>query len=385
MKVLVTSLGTHGDFSPMRALASGLAALGHSVTLCASAAHLEEGCEAGLDTLVVEDFTRNELVTCMRAVADEPCVARRTQALVQSWMMPAVAAFATTLRSVIGAYGRRATNGLGLAPHVRLGALRSDDLLCLLCPMHAAENDELASYDVHKLSLIPHVLFPEFQKRHADLVTLSDVEPPEAVAAGAALAAARDFAKADDRPTALVTLGSLATFRPEHTLKSLRDAAARARWKLLVQTGWGFAGIIPEGLLADDCLVIGEAPHDPLMALVDGVVHHGGLGTVTATLRAGRPAITLPQVGDQDLTARRLVAEGVSPGWLDPAELDGDACGRLFMALSDAPLRARAAALATHRDLATATAPRLAAAAIGLWRNSTRRAATGTSHDASME
>ena len=46
-------------------------------------------------------------------------------------------------------------------------------------------------------------------------------------------------------------------------------------------------------------LVIDEAPYELLFAHAAAVVHHGGVGTLAAVLRAGKPSIILPQVACQ--------------------------------------------------------------------------------------
>ena len=61
-------------------------------------------------------------------------------------------------------------------------------------------------------------------------------------------------------------------------------------------SGWG--GMVGEHL-PDSILHIVEAPHDWLFPKVKVVVHHGGAGTVAASLRSGRPSVICPFVTDQ--------------------------------------------------------------------------------------
>jgi len=42
-------------------------------------------------------------------------------------------------------------------------------------------------------------------------------------------------------------------------------------------------------------------------------VHHGGAGTTHAACRAGRPAVVVPQLGDQFFWAERLRRLGAAP------------------------------------------------------------------------
>lgn len=56
----------------------------------------------------------------------------------------------------------------------------------------------------------------------------------------------------------------------------------------------------------DGILSVPYAPHDLLFAHVDLVVHHGGIGTSAAAMRAGIPSVTIPFTHDQPDNARRL-------------------------------------------------------------------------------
>ncbi|CAN5352756.1 hypothetical protein BH10PSE12_BH10PSE12_19260 [soil metagenome] len=53
------------------------------------------------------------------------------------------------------------------------------------------------------------------------------------------------------------------------------------------------------------------APHSLLFPRVDLIVHHGGIGTTGQALRAGKPQLVVPHMGDQSDNARRIVRMGV--------------------------------------------------------------------------
>ena len=94
--------------------------------------------------------------------------------------------------------------------------------------------------------------------------------------------------------------------RTEIALQALRLAGQRG----ILATGWG-------GLTADntsrDIFVLDSIPHDWLFPKVATIVHHGGAGTTGAALRAGKPQIICPFVGDQFFWGRRVANLGVSP------------------------------------------------------------------------
>jgi sterol 3beta-glucosyltransferase len=98
-----------------------------------------------------------------------------------------------------------------------------------------------------------------------------------------------------------------------------KDAAARGRLILdaldcagvraVVATGWGGLSVSS----SDRILVIERAPHAWLFPRVSAVVHHGGSGTTAAGLRAGRPTLICPFLGDQPFWGSRVNELGAGP------------------------------------------------------------------------
>jgi UDP:flavonoid glycosyltransferase YjiC (YdhE family) len=76
------------------------------------------------------------------------------------------------------------------------------------------------------------------------------------------------------------------------------------------------------------------------------VVHHGGAGTTTAALRAGRPSVVCPVFGDQGFWGARVEALGAGPAPLPQRTLAAPALAAAIHAAVHAPhLRASARAL----------------------------------------
>jgi len=59
--------------------------------------------------------------------------------------------------------------------------------------------------------------------------------------------------------------------------------------------------------------MVDAVPHDWLFPQMAAVVHHGGAGTTGAFLRAGKPTVICPFVGDQSFWGRRVATLGVGP------------------------------------------------------------------------
>eukprot|EP00966_Prymnesium_polylepis_P120305 2780197-Prymnesium_polylepis.3 len=59
--------------------------------------------------------------------------------------------------------------------------------------------------------------------------------------------------------------------------------------------------------------VLGNCPHEWLFPRVAACVHHGGAGTVAASLRAGRPTLVCPFFGDQHMWGAMVHRCGAGP------------------------------------------------------------------------
>lgn len=95
----------------------------------------------------------------------------------------------------------------------------------------------------------------------------------------------------------------------------IAEAVERAGIRAVVATGWGGLSL-PEA--SPRILTVDEAPHDHLFPRVTAVVHHGGAGTTAAGLRAGRPTLVCPVLGDQTFWGQRVASLGAGP---DPVPL----------------------------------------------------------------
>ncbi|MGP3937575.1 glycosyltransferase [Nonomuraea sp. KM88] len=111
-------------------------------------------------------------------------------------------------------------------------------------------------------------------------------------------------------PPVYVGFGSSITDDPESLTAAVLEGVRLVGRRAVLATGWG---ALRPGAVANDVLVIEEAPHDWLLPRVAVAVHHGGVGTAAAALRAGVPQVVRPFVGDQPFWAARLHHLGVAP------------------------------------------------------------------------
>lgn len=135
--------------------------------------------------------------------------------------------------------------------------------------------------------------------------------------------------------------GGDAAARTRVVLRSAERVGARA----VIATGWGaLADLSAEADPERACFVEG-APHAALFPRVAAVVHHGGAGTTAAGLRAGRPTLVCPLVGDQPFWGRRVAASGAGPSPVPQARLSEDTLVPALASLLSEAVRQRADAL----------------------------------------
>jgi UDP:flavonoid glycosyltransferase YjiC (YdhE family) len=143
-----------------------------------------------------------------------------------------------------------------------------------------------------------------------------------------------------DPPTVLITLGSLFNRDPAF-FRIAAEAVLLEGGQPLVVTG--AAGDPPPGLPAgvevQTWLDFGQT-----LPRLAGIIHHGGVGTTHASLRAGLPQVAVPHAGDQQPQAGRITAAKVGYG-VAPANFTLPAArGLARQLLENAALRQAAAA-----------------------------------------
>lgn len=92
-----------------------------------------------------------------------------------------------------------------------------------------------------------------------------------------------------------------------------------------------------------NALIIGPIPHDWILPQTRVVVHHGGAGTTGAVMHAGVPGVVLPVSADQFFWGRRTQALGVGPEPVPFKKLTAHKLSQAVnKALQDSTLHARA-------------------------------------------
>ncbi|WP_312856646.1 glycosyltransferase [Phytoactinopolyspora halotolerans] len=120
-----------------------------------------------------------------------------------------------------------------------------------------------------------------------------------------------DFlANGEDAPI-YIGFGSMVGTDPEGTTRAILKAIGTLNIRAILTVGWG--GIRRTEQTDNRILFVDDVPLEWLFPRVRLAAHHGGVGTVSAALRAGIPQVVMPFIEDQFFYARRLHDLGVAP------------------------------------------------------------------------
>ncbi|QHC22968.1 glycosyltransferase [Streptomyces sp. GS7] len=144
----------------------------------------------------------------------------------------------------------------------------------------------------------------------------------------------RAFLDAGERPV-YIGFGSMAGSRAAAKSRAVLAAVRQSGVRAVIATGWG--GVrAPDGEQGhgvDKVFFMNEVPHEEVFPHMAAIVHHGGAGTTASALRSGRPQVVCPFTFDQPFWARRMHALGLAPPPLPQYRLTA---GRLAASLDRA-------------------------------------------------
>ena len=147
-------------------------------------------------------------------------------------------------------------------------------------------------------------------------------------------------------PPVYVGFGSMQTRNPALLTETVLKALKLAEQRGILLTGWGG---LSQSNLPDSVYKVDFVPHDWLFPQVAAVVHHGGAGTMAASLRTGVPSVLIPFFGDQPFWGQCFSTMGVIPPPILRKKLTAERLAEnIRLAVHDADLRTRVHALSKH-------------------------------------
>ncbi|HEX9036637.1 MAG TPA: glycosyltransferase [Ktedonobacterales bacterium] len=152
-------------------------------------------------------------------------------------------------------------------------------------------------------------------------------------------------------PLVYVGFGSMVDREQEQLIMLAVSALQAVGARGIIATGWNQAVTLP---MPKTILITKEIPHEWLFPHMEAIVHHGGIGTFAASLRAGRPMVCVPYFSDQPFWSNLAFSLGVSPRPVPRRRLtSSNLTAALHIALRDSAMRQRARAIGealTHED-----------------------------------
>ena len=370
MRVLILTFGTRGDVQPYVALAQGLVAGGHDVGICTAQGFRGLVASAGVEYLHMSndmlELIQTEMST-MSGPADSLRLVQRMTAAMRSSLLDQWAA-ARAFQPDRLVYHPKALGGLHIAERLQVPAMVSLPLpfftptMAFPIPFIArwpfGGNANRLSYQFNRFTAVAyggminsfrrHTLGLSRMSRWSDYLHHPDGRPvpalygysrevvpvPQDYPAHAHVtgywfladhtpwrppAPLLDFLTAGEPPIYIgfgsMGFGKQAAARGRIIAEAVESAGVRA----VVATGWGGLELDRSSTAVH---VVDDVPHDWLFPQTAAVVHHGGSGTTAAGLRAGRPTLICPVLGDQGFWAERVRDLGVGPSPLPAPRLN---------------------------------------------------------------
>jgi len=144
-------------------------------------------------------------------------------------------------------------------------------------------------------------------------------------------------------PPVYIGFGSVISREARELTEMVLAALAQTGQRGLLLTGWGGLARAdwPEHMFQIDSIPFGW-----LFPRMRVIVHHGGMGTTGAALRAGIPSVVVPFTADQPFWGRRVYQLGVGPKPIPHKKLTVQSLAEaIHVALSDQTMQRRAEAL----------------------------------------
>lgn len=141
-------------------------------------------------------------------------------------------------------------------------------------------------------------------------------------------------------PPIYIGFGSMGGQGARKRTKMVIEALERSGQRGVIASGWGGlkASDVPNNIYRLDAV-----PHDWLFPQVAAVVHHGGSGTTASGLRAGKPTVICPFLGDQPFWGGLVHQLGAGPKPVPQKHLTTDLLAEaITAATNDQEMRRRA-------------------------------------------
>ncbi len=396
MKILILTVGSRGDVQPFIALAKGLMGAGHEVTICTGHTYADWVQGYGVGFLPMNDDLLRLKDTAQGAAAVE--VKGASLALIKQ-VMPLLRVMlddswkaASAAQPDLLIYHPKSLSGLHLAEKLQIPAIMSM-MLPMYTPTSAFPNPGLMptaklpaalnrmTYGLNRLLIAPYSgMIDKWRKEALGLPARPRFASETVDAQGKPIPILYGYSKhlvpahtdwdknsyeagfwfleqeqawtppADlvqfleaGAPPVYIGFGSMVSRDPERKAQIALDALKLSGQRGVLASGWGALKLNPADV-PNNVFLLNEAPHDWLFPHMAAVVHHGGSGTTAAGLKAGRPTVIVPFLGDQPFWGRCVARIGAGPKPISQKQYNAETlAAAISQAVTDKEMRRGAA------------------------------------------
>lgn len=119
----------------------------------------------------------------------------------------------------------------------------------------------------------------------------------------------KEFLKSGPAPI-YITFGSISPYRVQETTELIHESVKASGCRAIIQADWD--NVRQSDIKEDNIYKCNRLPHAEVFPYCALVIHHGGAGTTHAALRAGCPAIVIEHAFDQTFWGNELERLGVA-------------------------------------------------------------------------
>lgn len=368
MKILILTVGSRGDVQPFIALAKGLMKAGHKVTLCTGHTYADWIQGYGIGYVPMNDDLLRLKDTAQGAAAVEGkgaslALLKQVIPLLRLMLEDSWKA-ASAVQPDLLIYHPKSLSGPHLAEKLNIPAIISM-MLPMYTPTVAFPNPGLMptaklpaalnrmTYGLNRLLVAPYSgminkwrketlglpAYPRFAREtvnihgkplpilygyskhlvpaHSDWDTNSYEAGFWFLEQEQSWTPPRDLVQFLEAgaPPVYIGFGSMVSRDPQRKAQIALDALKLSGQRGILASGWGALKLNPVDV-PKNVFLLNEAPHDWLFPRMAAVVHHGGSGTTAAGLRAGRPTVIVPFLGDQPFWGCCVERIGAGPKFI---------------------------------------------------------------------
>jgi sterol 3beta-glucosyltransferase len=392
MKILITTFGTRGDIQPFIALAKGLREAGHEAAICTSAGYRQEIEKYDIQYL----FMKNEMLELSQhlletnGVLDRMKTARKMGPAIRRTMDDEWSA-ARTFQPDLLIYHPKCLGSYHAAEKLNIPAILAIPLpfytptaefpvpfisknlgaslnrfsfKAIISLANAGYARSVNDFRRKTLSLPAVGRFADLLKRSngeavpvmypisSHVVPVPEDYPQHVHVTGYWFLDQEtnwepspnlvNFLKSGPAPI-YIGFGSMSAVNTKKRTEQIIQAIKNSGQRAIFASGWGEWEqlTVPETIFP-----LKSVPHDWLFPQVTAVIHHGGAGTTAAGLKAGKPSLICPFLGDQPFWGRRVYKLGAGPKPIPQRKINAaNLAEAIDLMLNDSTIQQRASEL----------------------------------------